>query len=424
MNILTTKLRFSIALSSMLGLGQIQSQTLSLETAISRAEAAYPALRQQGLIRQSEQLSQENLNRQLLPQLSIAAQATYQSDVTQLRIPNAPFQVEPLSKDQYRAVADLSQIVYDGGQISAQRKLSSARSNVETERISVEKHLLSERIQQLYFGILQAESQIKLLGIVEADLKTGIQRTEAQLAGGTAYRSALALLKAESLRLGQKRRELEATGHGLRKALGVLTNHPLNDSTSLELPGKPAPKADITRPETAYFDAQQNATRAEKKLIDVKTIPKASLFVQGGYGRPGLNMLQNEFAWFGLGGVRLNWQIQGLYTAKRDRAQSDIKAATIKLQQETFQLNNLAQIQQQEAELDDLNDMIAADEEIIRLRQTVKEAALAQLEAGVITASDYLREVHAEETARQENQTRILRRSQTIHRIHWLKGGK
>lgn len=424
MNIFTTRLRFSIALTSLIGLGQIQSQTLSLETAISRAEAAYPALRQQGLIRQSEQLSQENLNRQLLPQLSIGAQATYQSDVTQLRIPNAPFQVEPLSKDQYRAVADLSQIVYDGGQIAAQRKLSSARSNVEMEKIAVEKHLLSERIQQLYFGILHSESQIKLLSIVEADLKTGIQRTEAQLAGGTAYRSALALLKAESLRLGQKRRELQAAGKGLRKALGVLTNQPLSDSTSLELPGKPVPIADISRPETAYFDAQQTATRAEKKLIDSKTIPKASLFVQSGYGRPGLNMLQNEFAWFGLGGVRLNWQIQGLYTAKRDRAQSDIKAATIKLQEETFQLNNLTQIKQQEAELDDLNDMIAADEEIIRLRQTVKEAALAQLEAGVITASDYLREVHAEETARQENQTRILRRSQTIHRIHWLKGGK
>jgi outer membrane protein TolC len=41
------------------------------------------------------------------------------------------------------------------------------------------------------------------------------------------------------------------------------------------------------------------------------------------------------------------------------------------------------------------------DAEIINLRIMVKDAAKAQLENGVITANDYLREVNAEDQARQ-----------------------
>jgi outer membrane protein TolC len=424
MNMFHPTLTRMIVLTALFGIGQLRAQTISLETAISRAETAYPALKQKGLIRQSEQLSQENLNKQLLPQLSLSAQATLQSDVTQLKIPNAPFQVEPLSKDQYRAVADLSQIVYDGGQISAQRSLSSARSAIEAERVEVERHLLRERIQNLYFGALNTAAQSALISIAESDIQAGIKRTEAQLAGGTAYRSALALLKAELLRIGQKRLELLASERGFREALGVLTDSPLNDSIKLVIPDQPSIGEKTERPEIALFEAQRTVVLAEKKLIDAKSAPRASVFMQGGYGRPGLNMLQNEFAWFGIGGIRLNWQLQSLYTAKRERAQADIRSASVKLQEESFQQANRSQIRQQLAELDNLNLMLQTDDEIIKLRQTVKEAALAQLEAGVITAADYLREVHAEESARQENQARRLRKAQIQYRIHWLKGGQ
>jgi hypothetical protein len=41
------------------------------------------------------------------------------------------------------------------------------------------------------------------------------------------------------------------------------------------------------------------------------------------------------------------------------------------------------------------------DLQIIALKNQVKESAKAQLDNGVITASDYLREVHAEDQARQ-----------------------
>jgi hypothetical protein len=73
----------------------------------------------------------------------------------------------------------------------------------------------------------------------------------------------------------------------------------------------------------------------------------------------------------------------------------------VDIQKETFLLNTNAQLKQQQAEIDKLLKLVASDYEIISLRASVKDAANAQLENGVITANDYLKEVNAEDQARQ-----------------------
>ncbi len=64
-------------------------------------------------------------------------------------------------------------------------------------------------------------------------------------------------------------------------------------------------------------------------------------------------------------------------------------------------MNTNTALKQQQSEVDKLKQLIAKDNEIIDLRSQVKEAAKAQLENGVITANDFLREVNAEDQARQ-----------------------
>ena len=51
--------------------------------------------------------------------------------------------------------------------------------------------------------------------------------------------------------------------------------------------------------------------------------------------------------------------------------------------------------------MDKLKQLIAKDEEIIALREDIKNAANAQLENGIITANDYLRELNAADQSRQ-----------------------
>ena len=58
-----------------------------------------------------------------------------------------------------------------------------------------------------------------------------------------------------------------------------------------------------------------------------------------------------------------------------------------------------------------MKSLIASDEEIIALRASVTEAAKAQLQNGVLSANDFLKEVNDEDQARQTlvtHQVRLL----------------
>jgi outer membrane protein TolC len=80
---------------------------------------------------------------------------------------------------------------------------------------------------------------------------------------------------------------------------------------------------------------------------------------------------------------------------------ANINSRVVDLQKETFVLNTNTQLKQQQSEIEKLEQLIATDQAIIDLRKSVKDAAAAQLENGVITSSDYLRELNAEDQAKQ-----------------------
>ena len=185
--------------------------------------------------------------------------------------------------------------------------------------------------------------------------------------------------------------------------LSLFINQTLPEETMLEKPKTDAPviTSEIQRPELKLYSTQQKLLGGQFQLIDSRNKPRAGLFLQGGYGKPGLNFLKNEFAFFYTTGVRLNWSFGGLYTQKNEKKIIELNQKTVDIQKEVFLLNTNTQLRQQLSEVDKLQKLIASDGEIIDLRIKVKDAAKAQLENGVITANDYLREVNAEDQARQ-----------------------
>jgi outer membrane protein TolC len=210
------------------------------------------------------------------------------------------------------------------------------------------------------------------------------------------------MLKAELLKTGQRTVEISTSRKGLVAALSLFVGQELNEQVRLEQPvSLLVADLNIDRPELKLYTEQENLIGQQDKLIQAKNQPKASLFAQAGYGRPGLNMLKNEFAFYSIGGLRFNWSLGGLYTKKKEKEQVQVNKKIVEVQKETFLLNTNAQLKQQQAEIDKLQQLISSDEAIIALRITVTEAAKAQLENGVITANDFLKEVNAEDMARQ-----------------------
>ncbi|MGO8056053.1 hypothetical protein, partial [Rhizobium leguminosarum] len=75
----------------------------------------------------------------------------------------------------------------------------------------------------------------------------------------------------------------------------------------------------IARPELQFYSSTDKFLSGQTELIDAKNHPRVSLFLQAGYGRPGLNFLKNEFDPYYVGGVRVNWTIGGYYTQKKEK---------------------------------------------------------------------------------------------------------
>jgi len=378
-------------------------QQLTLSQAYDFSQMNYPAVKQKDLIKQTAAISVDNLQKGFLPQFTLSGQATYQSDVTKVPLSLPGFSLESPSKDQYKLVADVSQLVYDGGITKEQKALQQLNASVENQKVEVELYKLKERINQLYLSILYLDEQLKQVDLVKADIKTGIKRVDAQVKNGVAFKSNLNMLQAELLKTEQRAVEVKSSRKGLIDALSLFTARELDGNTILEKPFIPQLKNEneISRPELKVYNEQEKLISQQDKLITAKNLPKASLFAQGGYGRPALNLLKNQFDFYYIGGIRFNWSLGGLYTKKKEKEQVEINKKIVESQKETFLLNTNSQLKQQQAEIDKLQQLVDSDDEIINLRKSVTDAAKAQLENGVITANDFLKEVNAEDQARQ-----------------------
>jgi outer membrane protein TolC len=384
---------------------------LSIDSCYRYAKNNYPLIRQQELIEKTKQYSIDNATKGYLPQLAINGQATYQSDVTQIPISLPNMTVPTLSKDQYKIYGEINQPLTDVTVINQQKQLIRDNAVVEGEKLEVELYKLKDRINQLFFGILLIDAQIHQTELLKKDIQSGIDKTSAALANGTALKSNVNMLKAELLKAGQRMTELQTNRKGYSDMLGLLINKPLTEQIVLETPVSKNNTQTINRPELRLFDAQKKIFSVQDKLITARSIPRLNLFLQSGFGKPALNMLNPDLDFYYIGGLRLSWNLSNLYTFKKDKKTLLINQDLVEIQRQTFLFNTQLSLAQQQAEQNKLVELIKADDEIIALRSSIKSTANTQLENGTITVIDYVAYVNAEDQAKQ---------NQLLHQIQLL----
>lgn len=380
------------------------SQTFTLEKIQDLALSNYPLIRQNNLLKSTELLNIDNIKSLLFPQITINGQVTYQSDVTGLTVPNNLFKIDPLSKDQYRATAEIQQVLYDGGQNKKTREISKLGTEIDLLKNEVELYKVKERVTLLYCSIVYTDAVVKQLTYIATDLNNGLQKVEALYKNGVVFRNNVLQVKAQILKNNQRIDEILSAKRSLYNALELLSGEKLPDTTVFILPAQGIlldENSQIARPEISLFDAQINSVDQQTGLIDAKTRPKMGAFLQGGYGKPGLNMLKNEFSWFTLTGIRLQWSLGSFYTTKKEKTILQNQTGLIRNQKETYLLNTNIQLKQQLDEIHKLEKLVSSDKEIVSVREQIKNVTLAQLTNGVINTNDYLKEVTEYDLAAQ-----------------------
>ncbi len=392
---------------------RVNSQALTIGECYSLARKNYPLIKQRDLITKTKDYSVSNAAKGYLPAFSINGQATYQSAVTSFpfTIPIRGFTLPVYSKDQYKIDGELDQVIYDGGVIKNQKQTAEANEIIQQQSLEVELYALYDRVNQLFFGALLVDAQLKQNDLLKQDVQNGIDKEKALVANGTAYRSTVDELTAQLLQTDQSRIQLVATKKAYLDMLAVFINKPVDQNTILEKPAAPVLADSVSRPELLSYDYQKKTYDLQDKLLVAQLMPKFSFFAQGGYARPGLNELSNNFEWYYIGGLRLSWNIGSLYTLKNQKRLLNIDRETLDIQKETFLFNtNLTQKQQSSDIVEDI-ELVKKDDDIVNLRESVKKASQAQLENGVLSAHDYITEVNAEDEARQN---RILHEMQLL----------
>ncbi|SEW51181.1 TolC family protein [Chitinophaga arvensicola] len=396
--------------------GAASGQTrLTLEECYTLARQNYPLIKQYDLITRSSRYSVENAGKLYLPQLSVSGQATYQSqtinfgDVIPATIPG--IQIPSLSKDQYKIQAEISQQLYDGGVSKLQKESSRANAAIQEQQLEVNLYAIRDRITQLYFGILLMEAQLKQNGLRRADLQSAADKAQAALANGVAYRSNVDELKAEIVNTEMAATEFSTNRQAYMKMLAAFIHQLLSDSTALAWPAPATPQEGIHRPEITYYDIQKKAFDVQEKQLQSNYLPKLNAFIQGAYGRPTLNIVDNKFGPWWIGGVRLNWSLGSLYSLKNNRQLLDINRQNLDVNKETFLFNTSMSLQQQHQDIDKFGALIQQDDNAITLRSSVLQSAKAQLDNGVITVHEYISQLNAENLAKQ---SRILHSIQLL----------
>jgi outer membrane protein TolC len=382
----------------------VNAQTrITLEECYLKARENYPLIKQKEYIAKSKDYNVSNVWKEYFPQITINGQASYQSDVTTIPLPTLGASYETLSKDQYKAFADVSQVIYDGGLISSQADIQESMADVDDQKLEIEFLNLKERVNQIYFGILLLDEQLKQIDLVKKDLNESLSKLTASLEFGTATQTNVDILKAELLKTEQRKIELFSSRKAYIKMLSLLINGNLDEDSNLVPPPtlNIIPVAEINRPELKLYSSHQKIVESQNGLTVSKILPKASLFFQGGYGKPTFDMLKNEFGWYYITGARLSWPLSNFYTQGNEKEINELTKKTIETQKETFLLNTNVSLKQQLIEIDKLKDLINVDKEIIVLRTSVKESSRAQLENGVITSSDFIRDLNSEDNAKQ-----------------------
>ena len=379
---------------------------VTLDECYKWAQDAYPMTKQRELIRQSNTLNINSLQKNYLPQIELNAQASYQSDVTQFPIKLPNIDVTPLSKDQYKTTLDVRQIIWDGGVINMQKNVLQASSEVALQNVEIETSKLRDRINQLYFNILQIDENIKLIDLLKSDLTARIKKQEGGIANGTALRMSVQTFEAENLKADQRIIELQSARSAALQMLNLLINKELNNKTIFE---KPTTQREsniglkINRPELALFDLQKKLIDQQVKVKSLNNHPRLMAFATGGYGRPGFNFLKNEFAFYGIGGLTFKWNLTDFYakTLNNDLQIFKINQQVLDIQRDVFLLNTNIQLKQQSEEITKLQQLIEKDKQILVLREKIKATTAVQLENGILTPNDYLIELNAENQAQQ-----------------------
>lgn len=359
------------------------------------AEHRDPRARQIALLASQSALRQRTLDAERLPTLGVNAQGQYQSDVVTLpiRLPGASAPLPP--HDTYDASLVARQRLYDPTR-AARREEESARLAESQARVRSSLFALRQSVADAFFSALLLQAQAAEIGSGIADLEAQRRLAAERVRQGSALASEVAALDAELLRRRQTLERIAADRGAALAVLGDLTGRAVRDADALVLPELAARVARAragmdslrARPEYEQFARSRERLDAQRKAVAARERPRVSAFGRAGYGRPGLDPLGRDFDQYWLAGVQLEWTPWSWGDAGREREDLAIQREIVDSEDAALRESIGRAVVASLATADRLERTLAADDEIVSLRERILHETELRFGEGVITSAE------------------------------------
>lgn len=404
-----------------------RQDTLKLNDCYDRVYEKYPNAYQERLYETTSGLKLKNLDANYLPQISFKGQATYQSDVPGISLPIPTIKIPETSKDRYQLLLDVRQIIYDGGTTSSLKNVEESQLYSDKQKVEVELYGLKQRVNDFYFSVLLLQEKKNINQVYYNDVQSKIKELTSKVENGVTPKSNLYIMQAQLLQIEQDLESIETDKIASLKMLGELMDVSIDKDIVLKLPDPKINNYEIIpgeRPEYKLFEYQKSQFEAMKSSVNTRVLPKLNIFGQAGYGRPGLNILDNSFQPFYTVGLNVTWNPINWNSNSNEIQIYEANKNMIEKQKETFDKNLKVSLEKYKSDMLKYESLIKKDEELMTLRDKIVESTASQLSNGTITSTVYLTELNNKNQVLLTYKTHLIQLVQAKINFLTTKGSK
>ena len=398
----------------------------SLNTLIDSATQNYPGLNQRILNSEIKDNANSGLSKRFLPQFNLTAQGSWQSDVTSLPISLPNVKIPEMPRDSWKAQLEIQQLIYDGGNIQNQKDLLNVQNLLDDNVLAGDLWQLTSQVTDQYYSyfiLISANEQLLATRTVLNERKK-IYLTSLKY-GSTSEEEGL-ILDAEVLKIDQQMEENSSTNDGILRTLEILTGlHSISLARpAVDIALQPDVNIQNNRPELARFSLMQQRLDLNIKNRQAIKLPQLGAFVQTGYGRPSLNMLNTEFDFYAMVGIKASWNLFDWGIVRKDKAVLSVQKEIISSQREVYNQKINSQSEQLKSDAKKYSDLILLDNQQIELRERIAKIATLRFDEGVMNAADLVARLNDVTIAKIQHQLHLIRLQQTIVKYNQLFGQK
>lgn len=392
---------------------------VTLEECRQMARENHPAIRMYGLINATKDYSISNASRQWIPSIQFGALAGLDnnpqsisdlfSNTTHPRI--SQFFVDEILKGymnisdmpsySYKAYASLSQNIYDGGNSKTSKKIAQAQADVQTAETDVTLSQVCDRVDEIYFSIILLEKRILQIDSKLEVLHAVRDRMANMNEVGVSSQDETDEMAAACIEASQQKEDLECSLKSFRVALSLLVG---KDLMSEELKTPSAFVQPQTDHSAVLLDRQADYLSLQKDKLDVALRPRLDLVADAYYGYPNRNIYKNfvsrDPGINAFVGLRLNWNLNALYTRKNDLAIISNSLEEINVKRDILKLDTHLRNNTVNSEVERLHKCIVQDNELITIRERLRKSAELAYSNGEIIPDKLLSRIDDEYQAR------------------------